>query len=67
MFRFRLQNLAMLETHPTSPANLTEKIGELLGHSLSSTARVELVDPETGEYRVTLQGILDQDEWVPEG
>jgi hypothetical protein len=66
MYRFRLQNLGMLETGPTSPANLTEKLGELLSHSLSSAARVEKLDATTGEYRVTLRGILDQDEGLPE-
>ena len=66
MYRFRLQDLAMLEVKPTSPANLTEKIGELLSHSLSSAARVELVDPKTGEYRLLLHGILDLSEGLPE-
>ena len=66
MYRFRLQDVAMLETGPTSPANLTEKLGELLSHSLSSAARVEKLDAATGEYRVTLRGILDQDEGLPE-
>jgi hypothetical protein len=66
MYRFSLDDLAMLETHPTSPANLTEKLGELLSHSLSSAARVERLDGTTGEYRVTLRGILDQDEGLPE-
>jgi hypothetical protein len=56
----------MLETRPTSPANLTEKLGELLSRSLSSAARVEKIDATTGEYRVTLLGILDQDEGLPE-
>ena len=56
----------MLETQPTSPANVTEKLGELLSHSLSSTARVETLDGTTGRYRVTLRGILDQDEGLPE-
>lgn len=66
MYRFPLQNLGMLEAGPTSPANLTEKLGELLSHSLSSAARVEKLDATTGEYRVTLRGILDQDEGLPE-
>ena len=66
MYRFRLDDLAMLETAPTSPATLTEKLGELLSQSLSSAARVETLDGATGEYRVTLRGILDQDEGLPE-
>ncbi len=66
MFRFRPQDMAMIEVAPTSPENLAEKLGELVSHSLSSTARVDLLDAETGEYRVLLQGILDLDEGIPE-
>jgi hypothetical protein len=66
MHRFRIQDLAMLEKHPTSPSNLADKLGELLSHSISTGVRVEKVDATTGEYRVTLRGILDQDEGLPE-
>ncbi len=66
MFRFRPQDLAMVEVIPTSPENLAEKLGELVSHSLSSSVRVDLLDAETGEYRVLLQGILDLDEGIPE-
>jgi hypothetical protein len=62
MPRFRLQDLPSLETSPTSPATLRMKIGELLIHSVNAAARVEIVDKETGEYRVVLQGTLDQEE-----
>ena len=62
MTRFRMQDLTALELSPTSPAALRRKIGELIVHSVSAAAKVELVDPETGEYRVVLQGTLDQDE-----
>ncbi len=66
MFRFCPQDLAMVEVTPTSPENLAEKLGELVSHSLSSSVRVDLLDAETGEYRVLLQGILDLDEGIPE-
>ena len=62
MNRFRLQDLPSLEASPTSPATLRQKIGELIIHSVSAAARVELVDAKTGEYRVRLQGVLDKDE-----
>ena len=62
MNRFRLQDLPTLETSPTSPATLRLKIGELLIHSVSAAAKVELLNRETGEYRVLLQGMLDQEE-----
>ncbi|HEU4403518.1 MAG TPA: hypothetical protein VFT43_15580 [Candidatus Polarisedimenticolia bacterium] len=62
MARFRLQDMPLLETSPTSPATLTARLGELLIHSVSAAARVELVNRETGEYRVTLQGTLDPED-----
>ncbi len=62
MTRFRFQDLPALETSPTSPGTLRMKIGELLAHSVNAAARVELLDRKTGEYRVLLQGTLDQEE-----
>jgi hypothetical protein len=62
MNRFRLTDLTNLEISPTSPATLRQKIGELLVHSVSAAARVEMVDRKTGEYRVRLQGVLDQED-----
>jgi hypothetical protein len=62
MPRIRPEDLPSLETRPTSPATLRAKIGEVLINSLSAAARVELVDPATGEYRVVLQGMIDQEE-----
>ena len=35
------------------------KIGELIIHSVSAAAQVEMVDRGSGEYRVVLQGMLD--------
>ncbi len=58
---FRIQDLPDLEVSPTSPGTLRRKIGDLLVHSVSAAARVETVNRETGEYRVVLQGILDQE------
>jgi hypothetical protein len=66
MPRFRLQDLSILEVSPTSPGTLRQKLGELLVHSVNAAARVELVDRQTGEYRVVLQGILDQEETGPD-
>ncbi len=62
MPRFRLQDLPALEASPTSPATLRTKIGELIIHSLNAAAQVEMLDRETGEYRVVIQGTLDLDD-----
>jgi hypothetical protein len=62
MPRFKLSDLSSLEKSPTSPITLRNKIGEMLVNSSRAVATVELVNPETGEYRVVLQGNLDQEE-----
>ena len=62
MARLRIQDLPSLEASPTSPGTLRLKIGELIVHSISAAARVEMVNRETGEYRVALLGTLDQED-----
>jgi hypothetical protein len=61
MSHFRIQDLSSLEVSPTSPGSLRSKIGDLLVHSISAAAKVELVNKQTGEYRILLQGTLDHD------
>jgi hypothetical protein len=65
MPRFRLQDLPSLESSPTSPATLGAKVGDLIVHSVSAAAQVEMLDRETGEYRVVLHGTLDLDNLAP--
>ena len=62
MSRFRIQDLQSLERSPTSPGSLRLKIGELLVQSVNAVAEVEMLDRETGEYRVVLHGMLDLDD-----
>jgi hypothetical protein len=62
MSRFKLADLSSLEKSPTSPLTLRNKIGEMLFNSTQAVATVEVVNKETGEYRVVLQGTLDTEE-----
>jgi len=62
MARFHTQDLRSLENVPTSPASLRNKIGEMIINSTMARAKVEAINPETGEYRVVLQGTLDREE-----
>ena len=62
MPRFHVQDFKSIENSPTSPAVLRTKIGEMILHSTVARARVEAINPETGEYRVILQGTLDKEE-----
>jgi hypothetical protein len=62
MPRFRIQDIHSVENAPTSPQNLRAKFGEMILSSTTCRAKVEAINPETGEYRVVLQGTLDKEE-----
>jgi hypothetical protein len=59
MPRFSVEDFPLLETSPTSAANLRNKLGEMLVSSTSARVRVESINPATGEYRIVLHGTLD--------
>jgi len=61
MARFRMDDLKSIEYAPTSPATLRSKIGEVILSSTHAKCRVESINPDTGEYRVVLQGTLDRE------
>lgn len=61
MARFRMDDFRTIENTPTSPATLRSKIGEVILCSTHARARVESMNPETGEYRIVLQGTLDRE------
>ncbi len=62
MAKFHVNDIRSIEATPTSPASLRSKIGEMILNSTVARARVEALNPETGEYRVVLQGTLDREE-----
>ena len=62
MPRFRIYDLNTIERSPTSPASLRNKISEMIMSSVNARAKVEVINPETGEYRIVLQGTLDREE-----
>jgi hypothetical protein len=62
MTQFRLQELHALESGTNSPGALRSKIGEMILKSTVCRAKVEAINPDTGEYRVVLQGTLDREE-----
>jgi hypothetical protein len=57
-----MDDLRTIEHAPTSPASLRSKITEVILSSTHARARVESINPETGEYRVVLQGTLDRED-----
>ncbi len=62
MPRFRIHDLNTIERAPTSPASLRNKINEMILSSINARAKVELLNQETGEYRIVLQGTIDKEE-----
>lgn len=62
MARFRIQDVHTVENAPTSPGSLKNKIGEMILNSTTCRAKVDAVNPDTGEYRIVLQGTLDKEE-----
>lgn len=62
MPKFHVQDIRSIENTPISPDILRTKIGEMILHSTAARAKVETLNPETGEYRVILQGTLDKEE-----
>ena len=62
MTRFRIHDLKSLELKPASPGAMRSKLNELIVDSTVCRAKVESINPETGEYRIVLQGSLDKEE-----
>jgi len=62
MTRFRIHDLKGLELKPTSPGTMRAKLNEMIVDSTVCRAKVESINPETGEYRIVLQGSLDKEE-----
>jgi hypothetical protein len=54
--------LSAIERTQQSPKALSTGIWDVVSHSISTRAKVEGFNAETGEYRVILQGTLDLDE-----
>lgn len=62
MPKFRMSDIGTIEKAPTSPASLRNKLSDMILSSVTARAKVELVNQDTGEYRIVLQGTLDRDE-----
>ena len=60
--KFRITDIRNIEVTPTSPASLRNKLNEMILSSTTCKAKVDVVNQETGEYRLVLQGTLDKEE-----
>jgi hypothetical protein len=59
MKTFTYNDFRFLEKVPNSPKNMQWGISNLVYCSVNTKAKVESCNPETGEYRIILQGTLD--------
>jgi hypothetical protein len=57
--------LTAIERSPASPSALSSGLWDVLSHSITSRAKVEGINFDTGEYRIVLQGTLDLDPMDP--
>jgi hypothetical protein len=62
MPRVRIHDVNTIERSPTSPSSLRSKLSEMIMSSVNARAKVELINPETGEYRIVLHGTLDKED-----
>ncbi len=62
MARFKIQDIYTLESSPTSPSTLRNKISEMIMSSTNAKCKVDSINPETWEYRIIVHGTLDKEE-----
>ena len=61
MYWFNFNDFRFFERPISSPRHLNEGISALVYSSVNTRAKVDSINPETGEYRIVLQGTLDMD------
>ncbi len=62
MKRFVVPDIHQLEKAPTSAGMMTKKFSAMIDSSITCPrVKVDSLNPETGEYRIVLQGTLDKD------
>jgi len=61
VYRFNVSDFKWFDRTPASPNHMQWHFSNLLYNSVSSRAKVESVNPETGEYRIILTGTLDNE------
>ncbi len=62
MKRFVVPDIHQLEKSPTSSSLMTKKLSAMIDSSITCPrVKVDSLNPETGEYRIVLQGTLDKD------
>ncbi|MFH2054540.1 MAG: hypothetical protein ABIJ61_01160 [bacterium] len=63
MYWFNFNDFRGFERPNASPRHFSNGVTNLIYSSVNPRCKVESVNPETGEYRIVLQGTLDFDRW----
>ncbi len=58
MPKINTQFLKALDSTPPNPKNMHQALGNVVLKSSTCRAKVESVNPETGEYRIVLTGTI---------
>lgn len=67
MSRFNIEEFTSLGRASTTPEMLRDKLGAVISSSTTCKAKVEAIDPDTGEYRLVLQGTIGKEGIRPPG
>lgn len=59
MAHFNMQDLHHLEDAPKSPGSLSASLSNMIHNSTACRAVVDSINAETGEYRIVLQGTIE--------
>ncbi len=63
MYWFNFSDFRSFERPNCSPRHFSDGVTNLIYSSVNTRCKVDSVNPETGEYRIVLQGTLDFDRW----
>lgn len=66
MKKWTINDITWIERTPVSPASLQQKFTDIFYNSTNCRCRVDSVNPQTGEYRIVLQGTFCKDDYTPE-
>ena len=61
MRKFRSNDIHSIEISPTSGAALRSKLSAVIDNSTLCRGKVETFNPETGQYRIVIQGSLENE------
>lgn len=66
MKKWTINDITWIENTPVSPASLQAKFTDIFYNSTNCRCKVDSVNPQTGEYRIVLQGTFCKDEYTTE-